>query len=367
MSLSISALEKQLMDRLFRSGPVADGRSDMAIPGSLEQTQEMMTKYAFQDFVSFFMNLESQAKQAAQRAYQDAPSMPGPLYASQLHLDIQIERYKQVGAAEIAGSQPVTVQKLKTDMGLASKIEIRTPELHSDGSVSYTVTLLKLAVSIDEVQPRPDLAQGKVIGAPIIPAVGETAGDDLEEFLNQSAFSGEAENIFEYETDDAMELLAEQNKLDDWQAAQQLKVLVELAYRILKMMQAEEYDNVFNLTKEESDLIQDALKHSPDEVTRKALGQFIKKKRIELEMLRKELKERAEAQEDSHKIAAKQAKVEKLLNILDNLEKVLNKQPYKHGQLGPLLAELDQLNRMDGKAADGISLSVASTMSGAPA
>lgn len=361
MSLSISALEKQLMDRIFRSGSSFGETAGAPTQISLQQTQEMMTKYAFQDFVNFFLNLESEAKKAAQRTAQNAPSMPGPLYASQLHLDIQIERYKQVGAAEVAGSQPVTVQKLKTDMGMASKIEIRTPELHSDGSVSYTVTLLKLAVSIDEIQPRPDLAQGQVVGSPIIPATGETAGEDLEEFLNHSPFSGEAETIFDYENEDAMELLSEQKKLDDWQAAQQLKVLVEIAYKILKAMQAEEYDNVFNLTKEESELIQNAMTGNISEITRKALTQFIQKKRIELEMLRKELKERMEAQEDSHKIAAKQEKVEKLLNVLDNVQQVLNKQPYKHGRLAEMLEDFNKVNiQSNGTSFSDMSMSSAS-------
>ncbi|PKL77702.1 MAG: hypothetical protein CVV27_04755 [Candidatus Melainabacteria bacterium HGW-Melainabacteria-1] len=350
-SLSISALENQLLEKIFNSQVNRVGASlgqiglaELGAAGGLQQTQKHMMSYAFKDFVNYFLQLGDASRNMAQRRAESLPAGAGPLHASPLHLSVQIERYQQIGAVELAGSQPVTVQKLQTQTGVASRIEIRTPQLHADGVVSYNVTVLKLAVSIEDVYPRPDLAQGTVLGRPLVEAATATAGEDLEEFLNRSPFSGTAESIWDYEHDDAMDLIEEQEQLDAWREEKQMQMLIHAAYQVLKYLQTQELGRGFEMSENEKKLFEEALRGNSVIAANKMLVNFLKKKRVELEMLRKELQERKVALEDSHKIARAQEHIQKLLNVFDKTQKLLDQPRIDPGVLAGLLEEFNQLN-----------------------
>lgn len=356
-SLSLSALEKQLMDNIFAltGGGRAQGAAgldegagevpQLSVMSAFQQSQAMMVGYAFQDFVHYFMRLDTIARASAAQRADAAPPVSGPLVAAPLHLDLRVERYQQVASDELSGSQPVTVQKQQSDTGAASRIEIRTPELHSDGTVSYAVTVVKLAVNLADVVPQQfDPAHSQTVGLPPIAAASGTAGQNFQQFLDQPSYAGPAETLWEYETDDAMDLIEEQKRLDDWAADVHLRNLIEAAYKVLKYLQAQEIDAMFKLTQEERALVDQALSAPSDKVASKALLKFLKKKRVELEMARKEIHERQLAAQEAHKIAAAQDKLQRLINVFERLEQNLKQDKIDPKVLQGLLKDLDKVN-----------------------
>src|SRR5690349_15316581 len=94
--LSLSGLEKQLMENIFalrtsaggrpadRPGPAGDPSALNALTG-LQATQAAMPGYTFRNLVDYFLWLE-QASQAA--STQPAP----PLYAAPLHQNLSVQK-----------------------------------------------------------------------------------------------------------------------------------------------------------------------------------------------------------------------------------------------------------------------------------
>lgn len=159
-ALSISKLESQLLDSVFPKNQreMLAGQFDLPVmAGSPAQTalqaaQKQMTQYAFRDFVDYFVQLEQRARNYSAMQKAINPGSTSPLVSAGMQLNIQVERFQGVAASEVSGAQPVVVQKLQTEQGLASRIEIRTPEVQSDGSVSYSITVIKLAVEMGQLQ-----------------------------------------------------------------------------------------------------------------------------------------------------------------------------------------------------------------------
>lgn len=357
-ALSISGLQKQLIEKIFDSPESANTAINHQLDeleqtneassiqlDALRKTQEMMVKFTFQDFVNYFLSLENKSKQLTQQQASANPNLQGPLYAKPLYLDISIERYQQVGAEELTGSQPVRVQKMQTDTGLANRMEIRTPEIHSDGTVSYNITVVKMAISIEDVKVHADMhAQMTALGQPLVPAASQTLNHEFEEFLDQSPYGGEAEEIWEYANADAMDLLEEQERYDAWVEDHKMRLVIEATMKLIRYMNAIKIDAAFGLNDEEEKLIAEALQSNSAEVIKKAFGSFIRKKRVELEMVRKELKERQEAQEDSHKIAAAQDKLKKIINIFEKMQDMIDNQDVDTAVLYSLMNDLEKAN-----------------------
>lgn len=139
--------------------------------------------------------------------------------------------------------------------------------------------------------------------------------------------------------------MEEQERLDGWAEEQARQAQLEAAYQVMAFLQGQKIGMAFELTKDERELIANALNMSPDEVTRKALINFIKRKRIELEMLRKELQERQVAAEMAHTIAELQDKVDKLINEFDQMQQELEKNEHVDVEkLRQLMANVDATN-----------------------
>lgn len=96
-----------------------------------------------------------------------ATLLSGPM---PLHTELKVARARQLGTTGLTGSQPVTSQTRQVEEAKGSRFELRHPEIHSDGTVTYNVTRLNEAQRIEELNPHPQLAQGITIGqVPVMP------------------------------------------------------------------------------------------------------------------------------------------------------------------------------------------------------
>jgi hypothetical protein len=329
--MTITGLETQLLDKVFASGP------------SLPTTQRTLVQYAFRDFVNYFLELDKQAKATAQ---QNNPFAQNPTFLTTkgLHLDIQVEKYQRDDLP--AQGQPVSVHKQENEAGLASLIEVYTPQTDAVGALSYQVTVIKLAITQDNLAQTPQPSTGgQVSQIPNADASG-SAGDSLQDFLNRSPYSGSAgTQLWSYQNEDAADLIQEQRRQDDWKYQQHLQLLIDAAYDVLSYLNNDKFKAAFGMTEEEKNFMADAINNDPAEVAKKVLIIFVKKKRMELEMLRKELKDREELIEAQHKTGGAQQQLERILNFFDTAQRTLETQHIEQGYLQKLLDNLDQLNQ----------------------
>ncbi|MGV3524106.1 MAG: hypothetical protein ACO1RX_07775 [Candidatus Sericytochromatia bacterium] len=353
-ALSISKLESQLLDNVFPKNQREMQGSQFDLPvmagtpvqTALQAAQKQMTQYAFRDFVDYFMQLEQRARNYSAMQKAMNPASSSPLVSAGLQLNIEVERFQGVASSELNSAQPVVVQKLQTEQGLASRIEIRTPEVQSDGSVSYSITVIKLAVEMGQLQTSAGGAQGGQTGQLPMAAGSGSVSATFTDFLDKPRFSETAGTaVWDYTTDNAMALMKEQERVDGWIEEQARQAHLEAAYQVMAFLQGQKVGMAFELSKEERELVANALDMSPDEVTRKALINFIKRKRIEMEMLRKELQERQVAAEMAHTLAALQEKLDKLINEFDQMQKELEKNEHVDVEkLRQLMANFDATN-----------------------
>lgn len=333
-NLSVTGLENQLLDQVFQKRNSANG--------SLSQRQRTLVQYAFRDFVNYFLKLDRQAQSAIQQAN---PTLPQNtvLSTTGLHLDIRMEAY-DTNKIQAQG-QPVSVHKQEDINGAATCIEVYTPETDANGATTYHVTAIKLAVSLNQVAQNPEPGNSTQVTQVSNTTGSGSSGDGLQDFLNRSPQSGSAGvEFWHYHNDDAMELLEEEERLQDWRDEQHLQELIAAAYEILSYLQSMKIKAAFDMTEEEKETMLNALQNDPAEVAQKVLQQFIKKKRLELEMLRKELKDRQEATEHAHQINHLQAQFERLLNFYDHAQKLLETQKLDRGHLQDLLNTLPTLS-----------------------
>lgn len=349
-TVSLASLEKQLLGNLFsNSAPGASvdeaGNRASALIG-LQQTQTTMVTYAFRDFVDYFLKLDAMAKEAAKKYAQTLPPDSGPLYSANLHLDLRIERYKDVDAAEVESNQPVSVQKQINDSSVASRIEVYTPEISADGTVSYSITVIKLAISTGDMQLGAGAAAHSVtVGNAPIAQAGATVGGNLMSFLDQGDYNKAAEQVWDYSSDDAMSLVHEQKRLDAAAADLSFRHLVAAAIRLMSYLLTQERNAAFDLTPEEQALVDAAINGDASDVTRKALIKFLQKKRIELEMARKEALERWQSNQDAHKTGPTPEQINRLLNAFEHLQQTLEKEQTVNSKaFQELQLEVDKAN-----------------------
>jgi hypothetical protein len=340
VQLSVSGLENQILDNLS------------SVSSASNKSQNTQVQYAFRDFVNYFLELQSQAEIAARlkQASQPqagllqatSPKESPALQAAALHLNVQMERH-QVDDIESFNGQNVRVTQLKTDQGLARRIEVITPQDMGNGTLSYAVTVIKLAVQTN-LGSTPTVAQTAQVSSLPIAQASASSGGQLQDFLNRSPYAKPGEALMEYEEDNAMNLLKAEAQWRDLQQEKHVQALINAALELVNYLQEQEYRAAFGLNKDELDLIKKALEKDPAEVGQAALVQFIKKKRIALEMLRKELQQRMELQEQSAQTAAAFAQVERMQNFYNGAKKVLEVQQIEKGKLQQLMGVLEQLN-----------------------
>ncbi|MGE3723920.1 MAG: hypothetical protein AB7I41_00100 [Candidatus Sericytochromatia bacterium] len=342
-SLSISRLESQLLQQ------VESARSEGLASPALTPTQRNMVQYAFRDFVNYFLQLEYLAEAARKQKQVTTPPPPSSsggavsLTTTDLHLKIQVAAYELPAEVLPAQGQPVTVEKYADENSRASFIQIYTPVINAAGVTSYQVTSVKLALSTEQFSPDPSLANGGQVGQ-IPPAEASgSAGDSLQQFFERTTHP-QAQTQWSYENEDAMRLLEEEERLQKWQAQQHMDALIDAAYKIMAYMNAQELQVAFGMSEEDKALMMNALNNDPAEVAQAVMKSFIRKRRVELDMLRKELKERQDLEEAKHKIEKVPPQFEKILNFFDKTERMLETQKFDKNALRNMMNALDQLN-----------------------
>ncbi|MBT9548503.1 MAG: hypothetical protein IV090_24125 [Candidatus Sericytochromatia bacterium] len=351
-NLSISRLESQLLQQ------VEAARGEGLSSPSLTPTQRNMVQYAFRDFVSYFLQLEYLAEAARKQKQVTMPPPPSSsggavsLSTTDLHLKIQVAAYEVPADVMPAQGQPVTVKKYADESSRASLIEIFTPVINAAGVTSYQVTAVKLALSMEQLSPDPSLASGGQVG--LIPAAeaSGSAGDSLQQFFERATdpqAQAQAQPQWSYENEDALALLEEEERLQKWAAEQHMDALIEAAYKIMAYMNANELQVAFGMSEEDKALMMNALNNDPAEVAQAVLKSFIRKRRVELDMLRKEIKERQDLEEAKHKLEKVPPQFEKILNFFDKTERMLDTQKFDKNALRNMMNALDQLNESLGK------------------
>lgn len=349
-NLSVSRLESQLLEQVTQVGQVNNGRTAMMDP-----TKRHMLQYAFRDFVAYFLELDQRAQAQAR---QNKPQVVNgvALTTTALHLNIQVTAY-DVPEASNQG-QPLSVHKYENDQGQARLIQLYSSRMNDDGTMSYQVTVIKLAVSLENVAPSPEVGQGSQVGQIPAAEAGGSAGDSLQDFLNRSPYSQTAGTaVWSYQTDDALDLLQEEERLQTWAQEQHMQELIEAAYKIIAYMNANDLEVAFNMDEQDKAIMMNALNNDPAEVAQAVLKSFIRKKRVELDMLRKEIKERQEIEEAKHKLEKVPPQFERILNFFDKVERMLDTQKFDKNALRNMMNALDQLNESLNKVLDPATIS----------
>ncbi|MGV3522897.1 MAG: hypothetical protein ACO1RX_01660 [Candidatus Sericytochromatia bacterium] len=174
--------------------PVAQNTQLANVSGSLteqltgiQQIQGVMTGYAFQDFLNYFLMQQPAPTGAI------PPSAPsGPvLSTSGLQLNIQLER-SQAHLLPVHNGQPVAVQAQPGLEGLTGAVRLSTPELHADGAMTYTVTVLKQALRQEDMAPllAPLLVTQTLGRLPLVQA-SASAGSPFQHFFEQDTEAAE--------------------------------------------------------------------------------------------------------------------------------------------------------------------------------
>lgn len=330
-SLSVSRLEQQMVDRIFQADPGV--KEAIQAETGLSSSQETMARFAFKDFVSYFLHLQQVAQQAKSQPQNTQAGAPKPLSTLALQLNIEIERYKDVSADEVSGGQPVTVQKMQTEEGAASRIEIRTPQLQSDGSTSYSITVVKLSLQTGDVafSPMSSTRSGQTGRLSLAEATGQAGGSQqLQDFLDQPRYSNAVGTQIWQASHNASALFEQESREDSWASQEHMQSLIQAAYAVLSQLQTREIGSSFRMTKEEREFFEGALDNAPNEVVRQALTLFIKKKRAELDMLRKKMQEQQQQAAEEHQIqqsesatqSALEAEEKRLEQVMELLQKM---------------------------------------------
>lgn len=119
---------------------------------------------SFQELLQCFLQA---GRNKNQRSLDAAVLLAAPM---PLHLEHKLAKARQLGSTGLTGSQPVTVQTQQVATAKGQQIEIRSPEIHADGSVTYQVTRLSQAQPVEELNAHPELGQSIAIGQiPIMP------------------------------------------------------------------------------------------------------------------------------------------------------------------------------------------------------
>lgn len=220
-TMTVSGLEQHMRDPVFLPSsafPVAQntagarglGNSPLSELSSvsaslteqltgLQQAQGVMTGYAFRDFLNYFLMQQPAPTGAI------PPSAPPSqvLSTSGLQLAIQLERFQQQALSEHNG-QPMRVQTQPGAEGLSGAMRMASPELHTDGSMTYTVTLIKQALRHEDLAPQlvPLLMSQTAGQIPLVQA-SASAGSHLQDAEDQASYSDELDQAFwEYSTSD---------------------------------------------------------------------------------------------------------------------------------------------------------------------
>ncbi|MEZ0374284.1 MAG: hypothetical protein ACAI44_34660 [Candidatus Sericytochromatia bacterium] len=132
-----------------------------AIRGLMPQQGILTAPVSFRDLVQHFMWTKQPSRPQA-----DDPDLLSPPLGP--HLELKLARARQLGTTALTGSQPVAIQTRQIDSGSASRLEIRSPQIHADGTVTYNVSSLQLAIPPQELLLRPELAQGTTVAPHVI-------------------------------------------------------------------------------------------------------------------------------------------------------------------------------------------------------
>lgn len=343
--LSVTGLEQQILSQF-----------ETAQAPGISARQQQRIQYAFRDFVDYFLTLQSQAETALRIQQDSAQNTPigtqetAALQGVALHLNVQMERYTRPAAETDENpieANSVQVQQYQAENLMARRIEVVTPQQLGDGTLGYAVTVIELVVEARTYGQQPPAANGGQVSSLPIAAASATTGQGLQNFLNGSPEEAQnAEVLMQYEDQNAMNIVEAE---EQWQALQQekhLKALMQAMYQLMTYLQIQEYETAFGLSEEESKLLREALERDPAEVVQEALIQFIKKKRIELEMLRKEIQQRLAIQEQSAQKATLFAQLERLINFYGKSQKALEKKKIDVEKLKQLIGAIEQLNKV---------------------
>lgn len=196
-TMSVSRLGQKSSEPLFTPSnayPVAQNTALAAVTGSLteqltglQQIQGVMTGYAFQDFLNYFL-----MQQPAPTGAIPPSAPPGPvLSTSGLQLNIQLER-SQAHLLPVYSAQPVAVQAQPGQEGPTGALRLSTPELHADGAMTYTVTVLKQALRQEDMAPllAPLLVTQTLGRIPLVQA-SASAGTPFQHFFEQETDTAE--------------------------------------------------------------------------------------------------------------------------------------------------------------------------------
>ncbi|PIQ24589.1 hypothetical protein COW36_11265 [bacterium (Candidatus Blackallbacteria) CG17_big_fil_post_rev_8_21_14_2_50_48_46] len=341
--LSISRLESQLLQQ------VELARAEGQASPSLSPVQKQMVQYAFQDFVNFFLQLEYLAdamRRQKQSQLASGPSLVGTqaLSTTDLHLKIQVSSAYETPATQSRPQQPVTVQKYADEASRGSLIQIYTPFTNAEGVTAYQVTSIQLALRLDALSQNPSLAETTQTGQIPLAAASGSAGQGLDQFFKATDTQAEAP-FWAYENQNAMELLEEEQRLEDWQAQQDLQAMIEAAYQVMAYLHAPELQAAFGMNEEEKEMMMNALQNDPADVAQAVLKTFIRKRCMELEMLRKELKDKQDLEDAKHKIEKVPPQFERILNFFDTTQRLLETQKIDKNALRSLMDAIDKLNQ----------------------
>lgn len=374
--LSVSGLENKLIENVFKNSRLSSAglQGDAAI-GAMN-TAELLTRYAFKDFVAYFVKLEQLAQSRRQQQLQAISPLTGatpastafsPLKSVSLHLDISIDSFKNVAAEDVHDGQPVNVHEVSTAAGKARDIEIRIPQLQADGSVSYSVSVIHLAVTPSQLDQTTEAGQSGQSGDWSLAAAAGSAGEGDDFYSKMVTGSCVGTTVWQYSNDDAMSLVENEKKQSALQAEQAMAALIEAASNIVKYLNSIQINTAFHLNKEESELVQEALEKGSDLVVNQRLLQVFKDKKRLLEKFEKELKkhqeelEKAQAslpltgsESDKGKSDVEKVKVQiqarlkyirKLLEEIQHIEILAEeKQPIGAGQIGELMKAFNEAN-----------------------
>lgn len=302
-----------------------------------QQTSKALGANAFQDLVAYFINIEqtSHALALQQENLADIDGSP-TLLSAPLHLDIRIEGFRYLSAAEVSGHEPLRIQTLQTEQGLASRIEMITPEMSANGSVSYSVTILKLALRTMDLQALSLADQGGVLGSLPLALASGSVGDPLSAFLNQGLIESP---IWSYQSNNTLDPMS--NPQD---SAKLLQELLDMAYSLMQYLNNLEMMQAFAMSKADKRRIEEAIKASEIDAAKRALRNEFIQKQINLEIGIKNLRKRKLNQEDAQNMARAQSLQHRLVSFFDQAQKLLSQDMLDPSVMEGLIGEYQHLD-----------------------
>lgn len=124
---------------------------------SLQAEDNARASWIFRALVQAFLLQQNQAPRQLASS-EELLSAPMPL-----HTELKVARARQLGTTGLTGSQPVITPPRQVDAS-GSRFELNRPEIHSDGTVSYSITRLSQARTPEDVLPPALLADGLALG-----------------------------------------------------------------------------------------------------------------------------------------------------------------------------------------------------------